>query len=317
MRYIKLSLSGGGVKCIAHIGLIRYLIEKEYIPIQLCGVSGGAIISGLYSYFISKGLDPYSAYKSILDLISKIDISSFKDISILSVLSIPFTDGKNFGFVKGKKIHDFLLSTTERMKFKDLKIDLYITATEFTTGRLVVFSNYTTPEVLLADAIRSSISIQGIFKPFKIKPDLVRNSIFETNSIYSNIIDDHTFSRISSEGYIYLIDGGNLGNCRNDILLDSVNSLPVIGCSLSYENDYRPNVSIIGIFNHTIDIMINSMEDFIDRFSDRDITIKPSVNVGTTDFNIGKDKILEIIDSTYEYVKSKDEIITLFIEGRN
>ncbi|MEM4385650.1 MAG: patatin-like phospholipase family protein [Candidatus Anstonellales archaeon] len=314
MRYVKLSLSGGGVKCIGHIGLIRYLIEKEYIPVQLCGVSGGAIISGLYSYFITKGMSPTQSYTSLLDIISKVNISSFKDVSYLSILSLLWTDGKNFGFVKGKKIYDFILSTTDGIKFKDLKIDLYITATELTTGRLVVFSNYTTPEVTLADAIRSSISIQGVFKPFKIKPELIRNAIFNYNSIYSDIIDDNTFSMISSDGYIYLVDGGNLGNCRNDILIDSVNSLPVIGCSLSYENDYRPNISIIGLFNHTIDIMINSMEDLIDRYSDKDIILKPHLDVCTTDFNIGKNRIYEMIDIVYDYSKSNDEYITSMIE---
>jgi len=96
------------------------------------------------------------------------------------------------------------------MTFADLKkSNLYITACEATTGTLIIFSKKTTPNIKIADAIRASCSIQGVFKPFAIKAKTVMGGIFLDNSIkqqYDHLkdIDHPLYQAISNDAMIYL-----------------------------------------------------------------------------------------------------------------
>ena len=43
-----LTLSGGGAKCMAQIGLLQYLAEQEIEPDIVAGASGGAVVGALH-----------------------------------------------------------------------------------------------------------------------------------------------------------------------------------------------------------------------------------------------------------------------------
>jgi NTE family protein len=49
MHKIALALSGGGSRCIAQLGVIHYLQERDVKISAISGSSGGAIIAGLYA----------------------------------------------------------------------------------------------------------------------------------------------------------------------------------------------------------------------------------------------------------------------------
>ena len=44
-----LVLSGGGIKGMAHIGLLKALTQRGIYPDQISGVSAGALVGGLYA----------------------------------------------------------------------------------------------------------------------------------------------------------------------------------------------------------------------------------------------------------------------------
>ena len=46
---IGLVLSGGGVRAIAHIGLIKVLLENDIVPTHISGTSAGALVCALYA----------------------------------------------------------------------------------------------------------------------------------------------------------------------------------------------------------------------------------------------------------------------------
>ena len=48
-KEIGLVLSGGGVRAIAHIGLIKVLLENDIIPTEVTGTSAGALVAALYA----------------------------------------------------------------------------------------------------------------------------------------------------------------------------------------------------------------------------------------------------------------------------
>ena len=49
MKKIGLTLSGGGSKALAHVGVLRFLEEHNIVPEVLSGTSGGAIVACLHA----------------------------------------------------------------------------------------------------------------------------------------------------------------------------------------------------------------------------------------------------------------------------
>ena len=48
-KTIGLVLSGGGVKGIAHIGVLKALMQRDIYPDIISGASAGALVGGLYA----------------------------------------------------------------------------------------------------------------------------------------------------------------------------------------------------------------------------------------------------------------------------
>lgn len=168
---IGLALSGGGVKGLAHFGVIKVI--KEYgIPVQVVtGSSMGAIVASLYA------LDPSLelAQRKIKEIVEKDTFkkmsfnkfvknqedSSLKKMmtslkkSILSVKML-FTSY----VVEGSKLKQLVEDLFENYDFKDTKLKLGIMVLDVKTGQEVIV---TAGKIL--DAVLASISIPGVFQP--------------------------------------------------------------------------------------------------------------------------------------------------------
>lgn len=140
-----LSLSGGGVRGIAHIGVLQALQEVNILPTQLAGVSAGAMVAALYA----QGLAPLE----ILELISKLRLRQ---------LIKPAGWGK-MGLFNLEKMTDVLLRYIPHNSFEGLKIPLTLSTTDVQKGESVLFSKGELIKPLLA-----SCSIPFLFSPIKI-----------------------------------------------------------------------------------------------------------------------------------------------------
>ncbi|MDW7673595.1 MAG: patatin-like phospholipase family protein [Bacillota bacterium] len=142
-KKIGLALGSGSAKGLAHIGVLKVL-QQEKIPIDfIAGSSIGAVIGALYCC----GADWHMLEK----LASQLKQNHVVDLTVPRI-----------GLIEGRKAHDLLKLLTQNKTFKDLKIPLAVTATDLEKGELIVIQ-----EGLVADALRASISIPGIFKPYK------------------------------------------------------------------------------------------------------------------------------------------------------
>lgn len=140
---IGLALGSGGARGFAHLGVIKALKDAG-IPIHLiAGSSMGALVASFYG----AGID--------LDRLYKLS-TAFKRKYFLD-----FTVPK-MGFISGKKVKEFIKVFTHGKNIEELSIPVGIVATDLLTGEKVVFQ--TGP---VADAVRASISIPGIFVPEK------------------------------------------------------------------------------------------------------------------------------------------------------
>ncbi|MFZ7942185.1 MULTISPECIES: patatin-like phospholipase family protein [Bacillaceae] len=138
---IGLALGSGGARGFAHLGVIMALTEAG-IPIHLiAGSSMGALVASFYG----AGID--------LDRLYKLS-TAFKRKYFLD-----FTVPK-MGFIAGKKIKEFIKVFTHGKNIEELSLPISIVATDLLTGEKVIFQKGP-----VAEAVRASISIPGIFVP--------------------------------------------------------------------------------------------------------------------------------------------------------
>lgn len=141
---IGLALSGGSVRGLCYIGFLKVL-EDEKIPIDyIAGTSIGAVIGAFYC----AGMHP----KEMEDIVAKINWESFMDFTC-----------EYTGLLDGNKIEKFLRKNLKVKNFEDLYIHFATTAVDVDTGEGIIFDKGD-----IAEAVRASISIPGVFTPVKI-----------------------------------------------------------------------------------------------------------------------------------------------------
>ncbi|SHI64245.1 patatin-like phospholipase family protein [Propionispora hippei] len=140
---VGLALGSGGLRGLAHVGVLRVL-ERENIPVDyIAGCSIGSMIGALYC----AGQQP----DTILKLARHLKRNYWLDFII-----------PKMGIVSGEKVLQVMRLLTQQKSFADLRTPLAVVATEINHGKEVVFT-----EGDLAKAVRASISVPGIFVPYQ------------------------------------------------------------------------------------------------------------------------------------------------------
>jgi len=139
-----ITLSGGGAKGFAHLGVLQALNEKGLYPDIISGTSAGAFAGVLYA-------DGYSP-EEILSFFKKKVFREFAEFTI-----------PHGGFFKSERFHTFLKKHLRSKKFEDLKIPLLVVATDIEFGESCVFTSGA-----LIPAIIASCSVPIIFRPVEI-----------------------------------------------------------------------------------------------------------------------------------------------------
>ncbi len=139
-----LALSGGGARGFAHLGVIKAMREAKINPDIISGVSAGSIVGAFYA----DGYEP----KDILEMFIK------EKLYHLVHMTIP-----KEGFLRQSGLHELIRDYLRAETFEELKIPLYIAATNLNTGTIEYFS-----QGPLREIIHASSSIPVLFKPVKI-----------------------------------------------------------------------------------------------------------------------------------------------------
>jgi NTE family protein len=145
---IGLALSGGGARGLAHIGVLKVL-EREGVPVDfLAGTSMGGVIAagyaaGLDAAYLEQEAQHMSRWRNLLPLVDR---------------SLP-----SLGLVRGERVRDYLASHVGEMTFDQLRIPLSLVAVDLLSGEEVVLQSG-----MVADAVRATISLPGVFAPFPL-----------------------------------------------------------------------------------------------------------------------------------------------------
>jgi NTE family protein len=175
---IGLALGGGGARGIAHVAVIKEL-ERLGVPIDcIAGTSMGSLIGGLYASGMT--IDDIEKLVTSLDWAATFNDSltrperSFRrkrddDLSLLSAKPGIGKGGLKLapGLLSGEKVILLLQRLTSPVarvgEFDRLPVPFRAVATDMNTGEAVVLADGN-----LAEAMRASMSIPGLFRPMKI-----------------------------------------------------------------------------------------------------------------------------------------------------
>jgi NTE family protein len=138
---IGLVLSGGGARGFAHLGLIQALNDAGIFPDVISGTSAGAIAGVLYA-------DGYTPAEIMKIMNSNSSLNYIRP-------TMP-----KEGLLQISGIVRLLKDNLRAKIFEELKIPLFVTATDLNNGRAVYFSKGE-----LLNAVIASASIPVLFKP--------------------------------------------------------------------------------------------------------------------------------------------------------
>ena len=257
---VGLSLSGGGVRAAAHIGVLKVL-KKHGIPIDLiAGTSAASLVASLYAigYSVQEIEELFLSYQS-----SPMRVKSLIDPDYLGIF-------KNHtavnGFIKGDKYQNTvgsLVRARGHLILKDAQIPLAIPAVDLVTSKIIMFVSDKTmlfddSDIIYLDnatyshAIRASSSFPAVMRPM---PYL-----------------DYQ-----------LIDGGVRENLPADVLREMGADI-IIGVNAGHYGKPSSNVcGITHILSRVLDIMTHSLSENFAEFSD--VLLLPEVHdVGTFEF---------------------------------
>ncbi len=252
---IALVLGAGSARGLAHIGIIQVLIEN-HIPFDfIVGSSMGAMVGTIYA----SGANIYMLDKMV----------EYMNTRMLFDIGVP-----RLGFISGKRVSDFLDLVTKKRSFSELDFPVAVVATDLISGESVVID-----DGKVAEAVRASISLPGIFAPV-IKGDMV------------------------------LVDGAVSDRLPIKVARDRGADL-VIAVDVTFGTGKKTTIS------NTMDVILTSLDimskiHFDSVFTDADILIQPAVgHISPREF----DKSREVVDLGRKAAQEKVEDIKLKIEA--
>ena len=141
---IGLTLSGGGARGIAHIGVLQALESAGIFPDVISGCSAGAMVGALYA----EGFSPRKIYSLI------------ENKSIYSIIKMGLP---NKGMMELGYFRKILTENIPHDSFEQLKKPFYVSVTNLNTGKFEIIGSGK-----LTDFVIASQSIPLVFKPQKI-----------------------------------------------------------------------------------------------------------------------------------------------------
>jgi len=159
IKKIALVIGWGSVKCAAALGLLRVL-GREGIEVDMVVASGGGSIFGSL-FALGYGVE------EIVEMNQRLWTHEVTEktnrLAILQIL-LPklFRVKEYFNLRDDRLVNERLREAMGKHTFEDIKIPLFITATEYKTGKQVIISKGS-----IYEAVRATIALPLIFPPIE------------------------------------------------------------------------------------------------------------------------------------------------------
>jgi len=310
---IGLALGSGSARGLAHIGVLKALKENNITIDMIAGSSIGALIGAYFAkYQDIRGLEEITLNMEFKKLIRLADPNFF----LLSK-----------GFIRGKKVEEFLEIILEDIDFKDLKIPFFVVSTDIETGEEVIINTGS-----VVKAVRASISLPVVFTPVvfedkflidggvanPIPIDILRkkgmNYIIASN--VSRKLKRYSKSNIKNKDFAGGVNPNfkkindslaGLINENKDLFNNSINFIKNLsGTNKKQINNERLEIpSIFDVIASTIFIMEQQISQL--KLKDADLIITPDVHdIALFEFYRAKEAIMEGYQKAMEIIRNKD-----------
>lgn len=237
-----LALSGGGIRGIAHAGVLKALDENNIKVDIIGGTSSGALVASLYSM----GYSPYYIY-----MLFKRYSKDIININIGNILSYRKNNVSGLNSNEDiEKVYNHLALKKEIKTIKDIKMPIVIPTVDISDSKEYIFTNnvpakednsrYIT-EISVGKAVRASSTFPAVFCPCEYKT--------------------HKF-----------LDGGALDNIPV-LEVKKQGADKVIAVNFKAD-DIDENSNVMDIAMRTIDIMGNKISEEGLKESDYILTVK-------------------------------------------
>ena len=234
-----LALSGGGIRGIAHAGVLKALEENNIKIDAIGGTSSGSIISTLYAM----GYSPYYIY--ILFKRYAKDLVNQNSMSTITSLKNFMTNKKTSfsGFYSGEEIEKAFNEVAKRKgikKVSDIKMPIVIPAVDVQNSNEYVFTNYIPEGIKDKDKYITDISIGTAIRasssfPVAFNPCLYKNHKF----LDGGILDNFPTTEVKKQGLDKVLTVNFMADeiDENSNIMDiAMRSIDIMGNKVSEEN---------------------------------------------------------------------------------
>ncbi len=153
-----LVLGGGGMKGVAHVGVLQALTERGLVPSQIVGSSVGALVGAAWS-----------AGKSIAEL-REIAIGLVrKDIFAVAHADMAFKRMRSPALFRREPLDQLLHRLVGDITFQDLRNRLIVNTVDLNSGMQVFWGLDGLDEVPVKDAVFASCALPGYLPPREIR----------------------------------------------------------------------------------------------------------------------------------------------------
>lgn len=255
---VALVLGSGGARGYAHIGAIEVLEQAGIRPDFIVGTSAGSIVGSIYASGVSAA--------QLRQIALEMRPHDVRDIKIAMK-----------GFFDGKKVQDYVNKHVQNKPLQDLKIPMYVVATELRQGKRTVFNYGDTGQ-----AVRASVSIPSMFIP----------------------------AQIADQEYV---DGGLVSPVPVEVARELGADI-VIAVNILAQPIHTETSNVWGLFNQNINIMQNRLAK--EELKYADIVIQPDLREKAHIFDVsGREKTMRAgaiamqkqLDQLHQIILSKNK----------
>jgi NTE family protein len=156
-RRVSVVLGGGGLKGLAHIGVLKVFAAHGIVPDEYVGTSVGSIVAAL----AASGLAPEEIERHALS-IRRSDILDYDWKGLI------LRRGKVRSLYRGMALRAWLRRVLPVDRFDKLATPAYFTAVDLNSGEERIWGPDTAADLSLQDCVASSCAIPGMYPPVEI-----------------------------------------------------------------------------------------------------------------------------------------------------
>ena len=243
---VALVLGSGGARGYAHIGVIEVLEKQGIHPDVIVGTSAGSIVGSIYA--------SGKTAAELHDIALNLKPNDVRDVDV----SLK-------GFFNGQKVENYINRQVNNTPLQNLKIPMYVVATELKNGEKTVFNYGNTGQ-----AVRASTAIPSMFVPTKI-------------------------------GDTEYVDGGLVSPVPVQVARDLGADI-VIAVDILAQPIHTETSNVWGLFNQNINIMQGRLAE--EELKNADIVIQPDLKEKAHIFDVtGREMAIQAgVDAANEKV---------------